>query len=222
MTIKTAYIKFLEKVNKNFINDNIAADLGRFILIFNEEQNRYLEWVLEKRNEDEIRYVQKLLVCDEPVSRKGKGKNTINFSLPENYFDFSSTCITATKDGCTVSDFKLDEVKTENLSLLLTDHCTKPDFLARETFYTFGNDCIKYYIGDFEITEAFLTYYRCPKPVDIEGYIRVDNTNSQDIDPELNDKIVDRIITATAARFDLNTDNLNKVQFNKQDIYQKI
>ena len=38
MTIQETYLRFLNKVNKNFINDNISVDKGRFIILFNSSQ----------------------------------------------------------------------------------------------------------------------------------------------------------------------------------------
>lgn len=222
MKIETAYIKFLEKVNKNYINDNVVADRGRFVLLFNEEQNNYVEWLLDKRNEDDILKIQKLLVCDKKLKKKGKHLNHIDFELPHDFFDFANTQIEASKGKCESSKFKLDQAKTENISLRMDDYYSQPSFEARETFYTFGSDCIKYYFLDFDIDKAYLTYYRYPKTVDIKGYIRIDDTSSQDIHPEFDDKVIDRILTACAARFDLNTDNLNKVQLNREQIFSKI
>ena len=55
MNIGTAYLKFLEKVNKNYTNDNISVDVGRFVSLFNAKQIRFLEYVLEKRNEENLK-----------------------------------------------------------------------------------------------------------------------------------------------------------------------
>ena len=86
MNIGTAYLKFLEKVNKNYTNDNISVDVGRFVSLFNTKQIRFLEYVLEKRNEDDIRYVQKMLVKDESLEIFRKKKNHCDFKLPSNLF----------------------------------------------------------------------------------------------------------------------------------------
>ena len=50
MNINETYLKFLNKVNKNFINDNISVDKGRFVIIFNEAQNKYVDWVVSQNN----------------------------------------------------------------------------------------------------------------------------------------------------------------------------
>ena len=67
MTIEQAYLTFLQEVNRNSTEDNIDVDKSRFVLIFNKIQSKYVEWVLEKRNEDELRDIQKLLILDKPL-----------------------------------------------------------------------------------------------------------------------------------------------------------
>lgn len=221
MDINEVYLKFLEKVNKNFTNDNISVDKTRFVFIFNESQNKFVEWILEKRNEDDIRDIQKLLVYDKDLSFKDKTINQYNFDLPSNFFSFSNLQVFANKGNCKNKRLEVFEVKTENKFTLLEDENNKPSFSARETFYTLGSDCVNIFYEDFEIHKAFLTYYRYPKKIDIEGYIRLDNTASISIDAEFDEKIVDRIISIAAKEFNRNSENFQKIQFDKDNIISK-
>lgn len=222
MTINEAYLKFLEKVNKNYTNDNISADRGRFILLFNEVQNKFVEWVLEKRNEDEIRYVQKLLIYDKRLKLKQKVLNHQDFKLPSDFFSFSNIQAFASKDSCKNEKIYLFEIKQENREELLHDEFNKPSFKYRETFYSFGEDEVKIYIDEFDISKVFLTYYRYPIQVDISGYVKEDGSNSIDIDPELDDKVVDRILTTCSKDFNVNSENLQRFQFDKDRTFSKI
>ena len=79
MSVEEAYHVFTEKVNRNSINDNIMVDRSRFISLFNEAQIRFVEWILEKRNEDDIRHIQRLMVCDKVLKSKGEKKNHKDF-----------------------------------------------------------------------------------------------------------------------------------------------
>lgn len=222
MNINEAYLKFIQKVNKNFTNDNIVVDKGRFILIFNEVQNKFVEWILEKRNEDDIRDIQELLVLDKKLKLKNKFLNHQDFELPSNYFSFSNVQIFGSTKKCSNSKLYGFEAKTENIEELLNDENNKPSFKYRETFYTIGNGNINVYVDEFNISKIFLTYYRYPKQVDIQGYIKTDNTQSTSIDPELDDKIIDRILSATAKEFNLNNENLQKLPFDKDRLFSKL
>lgn len=222
MNINEAYLKFIQKVNKNFTNDNIVVDRGRFILIYNEVQNKFVEWILEKRNEDDIRDIQKLLVPDEKLSLKNKLLNHQDFELPKDYFSFSNIQIFGSNKKCKSKKLYAFEAKTENIEELLSDNFNKPSFKYRETFYTIGNDNVNVYVDNFDISKLYITYYRYPKQVDIEGYIKADNTLSTNVDPELDDRIVDRILSATAKEFNTNNENLQKIQFDKDRVFSKI
>ena len=47
----------------------------------------------------------------------------------------------------------------------------------------------------------------------MSGYIKENGDYSTDMDPEWDDKIVERIIEFCVADFDLNTENLQRYQF---------
>ena len=213
MNIGTAYLKFLEKVNKNYTNDNISVDVGRFVSLFNAKQIRFLEYMLEKRNEDDIRYIQKMLVRDRSLSFDNNTINHCDFKLPEDYFSFVNVQAKGGDSSCSSSFINLWEVKNENIHELLQDENNKPSFKWRETFYSFSSDKIVIYVDSFEIAEVYLTYYRYPKSVDMSGYIKEDGSYSVNIDPEWDDKITERILEFCVADFDLNTENLQRYQF---------
>ena len=218
MNINKIYLKFLQKVNKNFTNDNISVDKGRFIFIFNEATNKFIEWCLEKRNEDDIREIQKLLVNDFKINLKYTNINSESFSLPENYFSFSSIQVFANKDGCKNQKLDTFEIKSENKEEVLNDEFNKPDFKYRETCYIISNDTVTIFTDKFNISKAFLTYYKYPVQVDIEGYIKLDGSLSTNIDSEFDEKVVDRIISIAAKDFNINDDNMNRFTVDKDRI----
>lgn len=222
MNINEAYLKFIQKVNKNFTNDNIVVDKARFILIYNEAQNKFIEWILEKRNEDDIRYVQELLVNDKKLTFSNEVLNHQDFKLPENYFSFSNLQAYAKKGDCKSTKINTFEVKSENIHELLQDEMNKPSFKFRETFYTIAGGEVKIYTDDFDISKVYLTYYRYPRQVDIEGYVRADGTFSSNINPEMDDRVVDRVISAATKEFNINDENLQKFQFDRDRVFTKL
>ena len=86
-TIEQTYIKYKNKVEKNITNDGISTDRGRFILTFNEAQNKWIEFHLQQRGVDDVRYIQNFLVLDKKVPYSSKLEDHYNFLLPkEQYF----------------------------------------------------------------------------------------------------------------------------------------
>jgi len=197
----TVYLKLLQKANENFTNDNIALDKSRAYLLINEASNKFVEWNLKKRNEDSIRDIQQLLVDDKLLEIKNSHLEHTNFKLPENYFDFSNLTVLATKGKCKDKKILPLEIKDENKHLLEFDYNNKPSFEYRETFYNLSENNVKIYKSDFEITKAYLSYYRKPKEIDFEGYIKADGSPSVNSDPEWSDVIMDRIISIAVKDF---------------------
>ena len=202
MTIEKAYLSFVNIVNRNLTNNNVNVDKPRFVLLFNDIQNRYLEWLLEKRNEDSIRYATPLLTVDKKLTLELEESDKDFYNLPEDYFDLANLSIKATKGKCKNVSLHCFEVKSEDTQELLNDKFNEPSFDYRETFYmTSSNSTVTVFKKDFSINNVYATYYRYPKKVDIEGYINETNTQSQSIDPEWDDKVTGRILVAMSKEF---------------------
>lgn len=212
MKAETIYQKLLEKSNKNFTNGTIALDRARGVYLFNEEQNKFVEWTLKKRNNTSIEDIQ-ILLTTQALKIKESGSNYTTFSLPDNYFSFANIEVTASCGNCTAVKLLPIQTKTENLHELIFDEDNKPSIKYRETLYTIEDNSIKVYKDDFNIDSLKLKFYRYPKQYNVAGFITEENTNSFDSDPEFDDKIIDRIISMCATSFDINNENLNKVQF---------
>lgn len=218
MNINETYLKFLNKVNKNFINDNISVDKGRFVIIFNEAQNKYVDWVVSQNNSSIIRNIRFLKINNKELKKRDYSDDLTSFSLPKNFFKFINVRVEAKKGSCTDYLETSFEVKAENVHELYNDKNNEPSFDYRETFYTFSDDGIDVYKKDFEISNVLLTYYRYPTPVDIAGYYKIDNSVSQDINSEFNDDIVDKILDICVKDFNVNSDNLERYQVDNNEV----
>ena len=213
------YQKILEKTNKNLNNSTIAMDRARAVSLFNEETNKFIEWTLQKRNTSDIRDIQILLDTQKLKLKEDKDSYT-SFSLPKNYFDFSNVKIKASSGGCT--DYLLPvEIKSENLEEVIFDANNKPSFFYRETPYTIRDNSLVVFKEEFSVEDVTLIYYRYPRKFNLEGYIDEQNTKSFNSEPEFDEKIVDRIISMVATSFDINNENLNKVQLDINRTVQK-
>lgn len=214
MNIETAYTRFLQSVNGNMTNNNMGVDKSRFILLFNSAQIRFVENILDKRNDDSIRYVSELLVADKKLGKVGKYKTHFSFELPKNYFDLSSVSAEASVDGC-VDNIKLYEVKSEDLEEKFEDWSHKPSFKWRESFYLTSEGNLLIYRTDFDIEKAYLTYYKEPRKVDIKGYTHIDKTPSVSVDPELSDKAVEKILRIMSKEVAANAGDSGQYQVDK-------
>ena len=220
MGINDIYLMALQKAEENATNGGIKLDRARFVQLFNAEQVRLVRSLLDLRDSNDIQYIQKLLVNAkklDKVSDIAQDKSSV-FALPEDFFFFSNISGVFKRGECEVTDFELEQVKNEDTHKLLADEFNKPDFDYRYTFYTVGNDGVRIFLADFSVGELYLTYYRYPKNVDISGYIHADGTESEDIDPELNDDLVYRILNMVEKQFALNENDLQRYQFDSNNV----
>jgi len=190
-----------QKANENFTNDNIALDASRAYLLINEAQNKFVSWNLKKRNEDSIRDIQQLLVPDKLLTFKDSRLNHSNFTLPKDYFNFSNLSVYATKGKCKDEKLLPIEIKDENKHLLEFDYHNKPSFEYRETFYNLSSDSVQIFKTDFDITKAYMSYYRFPKKIDFAGYVTITGAPSSNLDPEWDDYVMDKIISIAVKDF---------------------
>lgn len=217
-----AYIKFTELVEGNSTNNNLDVTTELFVSLYNNTSKLWLEWTLEKRNEDAIRYASPLLTLKKQLALNNKENTHNNYKLPKDFFDLSNLDVYAAKGCCEESRLKTFEVKNDDENELYHDKFNEPSFEYRETYYTLSNNNVAVFKKDFELSKVNLSYYRYPREIDIEGYIRSDGTNSQNINPDLDDKVVNRIIIASAKSFSANKGDTESYQLNSDRLFKSI
>lgn len=222
MNIEECYLQFLQLVNRNATNNNINVDRPRFVLLFNDIQNRYLEWNLEKRNEDSIRYVSHLLVTNKTLTGKEEKEDRNIFKLPSDYFDHSNLHAFGSKGNCKDKRLKTFEIKSDDSEEILSDINSKPSFEFREVPYFIAQKKVHIFIDKFSISKANLTYYRYPEKVDIKGYVKQDGTDSTSIDPDFDDKAIGRILVAMGKEFQAINSEGNEYQLSKDRLFSQI
>lgn len=221
MTVKNAYLQFLQLVNRNATNNNVNVDQYRFVRLFNFAQNRYVRYILNKRNDDSIRDIQILLVPEQTLVPAESTENYSSFSLPTDFFDFANVKAKAKTECCETDSMLIYEVKSEDVEEKLNDEYSLPSFDWRETFGFLSENNFLVYKKDFEIEELFLTYYRYPRQIDLEGYIKIEDgiTPSTDIDPEFDDKIVEKILLVASQEFAAINDDTTGYQLDKDRLF---
>ena len=83
------YNQCLVKVEKNGTNDNISLDYSRFVILAKSSFIKFMEKVYENKGDDEIRYIQNLLITAK-LQKDNNSKTFSEYTLPENYFNHSS------------------------------------------------------------------------------------------------------------------------------------
>jgi len=204
MLVEEAYINYLSKVEENSTNDNISTDKQRFVLLFNENQNKFIEGLLDRRGDDDIRYIQKFLVPDSNLTFKNKKENRYNFNLPEDYLDLSSCFAMGSKGTCTNQRIDLYEIKSENLVQVLQDSFQKPSFEWRESPYLVNSDLVAVFVDEFKIDKVLLSYYRYPQYIRLVSPDDPESQFDETFKIEWDDKATNRIISACAGEFDIN------------------
>lgn len=195
MTSLQAYKQFLLKLNKNDSNTNINVSKGEFVLRYNEIQHFWLNEKLKlKESLDEIHELEELLVTDEELQFDSAKPRYYSFKMPSVYCHYDSSYTLAEKGNCGERILHNWFIKPKNLNVLLRDENNNPSFEYEETLVILSNKLLNVYYTDFKPKKVFLTYYREPGKIDIEGYNKLDGTQSTNIDPTVNDDIVHEIL----------------------------
>jgi hypothetical protein len=208
MTSKEAYKKYLLKINKNDTNSNIKVSKGEFVLMFNEWMYQWVDEKFDKfLDSSDINELEYLLVKDIKLTQTGKDKNSVHFKFPKDLLKYASSYSEAEKGGCS-SVLVNWNVKPRNVNVLLKDENNNPSFEYEETICTLEDGSLIVYVSDFTIKNQYLSYYKLPTAIDLEGYIKVDGSRSSNIDPMLSmpdlhiDQIINRCVIETTISYE--------------------
>lgn len=199
MTSLEAYKTFLLKINKNDTNRNINISKGNFVLIYNEQKDIWLSKRLSKDNDSSDKnQLEALLVPDKEIEKVKDTKNYAVFELPKDLFQYETSFSIAEKGHCKDRVLYNWDFKAKNKNVLFQDENNNPSFEYEETLINLSEGNIIVYKTDFDITKQYITYYKQPEAIDIEGYRRVDGSLSKEINPTVSDYIVNQIINHCA------------------------
>lgn len=207
--IESAYESYLLKVEKNGVNDGLSTSRDRFVISYNEAQNKYTEFHLQNRGIDDVRYIEHLLVLDKKIPASSKTFDHHNFPLPKNYLDLVDVRGRGSQGACEKQSIDLFDIKkAENISEILKDEDNKPSFKWREAPYLIASNQVSVYTDNtFSVDEILLSYYRYPTEIALVDPYNPESKFNESIEIEWDAKSLDRIISLTAGEFDLNTNN---------------
>lgn len=193
MDTNLVYDKLLIKLDATG-SQNIAVDKSRAVIALNEAQNRMVEFFLSTKQDDNLRYIQRLLKSQQ-INRTSEEEFTNNFELPDDYFEFSSVIGYGTRGKCREVKFHLYEIKNQNKDEVLNDEFNKPSFIYRESPYFIGDDAVKIYVDDFTIDSIVLDYYRYPTQLRLIDEDNPESGFDTDYNLEFDTKLIDRIVS---------------------------
>lgn len=213
MTPEEIYTKLLFKVNKNDTNANIKIPKGVFVILFNEQKRKYLDQELaEDESSDQIESFNEILSKPTRLIKIEELKNYDNFALPEDFLKRVSSYSLATKDTCKDNVLVNWFAKPKDINVLLQNSNQRPSFEYQETLALVNNDSITVYKDGFSINNVYLTYYKDPPDLDIEGYIHTNNTPSTNVETTLSDLNIDKILDRTVVEISNNYQNIEQLQ----------
>ena len=204
MLNSTITIKIKQRLNKLDSQDYDNITCWQIVEAFNKAQ---VEWsrrqlhginIVKEGDEQSTRRkddLQKLLIKTPLTSVKQDLYYEGN--IPQNYLQWKRVDIYAKKDCCDKRRMTVYLAEEGNLNQLLRDKSKQPSFEWSETFATLINDTVHLYTNnEFEVEESFLTYYRQPLKIQIDGcsdpYTGI--TSTTNVDCEFKDDIIELII----------------------------
>lgn len=101
MTSVTAYTSFLNLANKLNSNDDVNIDAGRFVLLYNKHSRVWLEQKVRKtKATQKIDEIQQLVVENIPLVALADTGNSVDFKLPDDWFDHIGGYALCTRGSC--------------------------------------------------------------------------------------------------------------------------
>lgn len=206
-TTEQAFIKFQIKINENYESSKIGIDRGRFVILFNEAQNKMVEVILNRKGTDDYTYIQNILVPEKEISRETSTTESDVFLMPDDLLNFSSAYSLATKGLCKNKKISLFDIKDDNKTEILQDEFNQPSFLAREAPLSMADNRFFLYKKDFTHEKLFLSYYRYPKQIQLLEPENPESPFDPNINPEFDDLLLDRILSMASSEFEANSES---------------
>jgi len=193
------YKKYLIKVNKNDTQMNIKIRKSVFVLMFNENKDKwYLQKLRQKNDEDVIDDLRNLKKSNTDLEKKASLTDRVIFKIPDDFFRYTHSYSMASKGGCVIPLYN-DRPNPKNVRILLSDDNHRPSFEYEETLIELNNKELHVYKTDFDVQNCYLTYWSNIEDYDVEGYIKEDKSASTDqVDKRLQDYWIDEIINRCA------------------------
>lgn len=198
MTASELYNLFLIELNKLDKAQNVRIDIGKFVLLYNRHQLNFCRNRIRSTEDSDVVDMQFLLTPPVLLKQRSKTETYYLFDLPNDYLRWGSFHTVASKGNCKNIALYNDLMKAQNLNVVLDDDSHRPSFEFEHVPVNFLDNALQVFYKDFEVEGQFLSYYRKPIEIDIEGYINSNGLLSSTIDPEVPEWVSTAVVSITA------------------------
>lgn len=227
MNNKLIQIKLKQRLNKLDSQDYDNIECWQVCEAFNKAQ---IEWVRRqisgtnpRREGDDqtTRRIDDLQVILTTELLKGTNKDLYfeTSSLPVDFLEFKRVSCLAKTECCADKKMTIYLANESDTDILLSNNLSTPDFQWGESFCTLiGNKIRIYHNKKFTISTPSLTYYRMPRPIEIEGCTNhLGNISNRDVVCEFKDDIIELLIDEAASIIAGDIENMTQQQRNLQN-----
>lgn len=232
ISVDSLLYKIDQKLNKLSSNEHQQIQKEDKILALNEAQIKLIKQKVSgtvttsglgldgfrKRHEDLQNLIQDYKHQPLPLTKIDENINQWEADLkilePE-YLFYIDSYILADKGRCKNKRIRVNQdlAKHADILILLDNTHYKPSFEYQETFNTIISDKISIYTdGTFIPTKIYMSYLRYPVYIDSEGYIKLDGTDSKNVDCELEAYLEDELVDLTVQNLAMYTENVAAAQ----------
>lgn len=219
MTSREIYKRFLLQINKNDTNEGINIPISHFVLIFNTESLKYVtEELKENADNNKINYLKPVFIVDKELVKDQEFSNSVTFKLPSEFLKHAGSYSIVSSKDCNEGVVYNFEKNPLNYIVNLADNFNNPSLEYRETFFLLTKDKYQVYFDDFEIKKVFMSYYKEPGKIDIAGYTKIDGTPSVDKDTDLDDSLIESVISRMSLEVIRQYQDQNSIVFAKDRV----
>lgn len=195
MTSKELYYQFHLLLNENANFKNVKISEGNFVLIFNRCAERWLNTSIDLWMKDEdILNLQEFIQNDEKLDfYETVEKDSViqyRYKIPNDYFTFIDSHSLVQKD-CSLYLTNYF-VKPRDVRIYIADGF--PSLEYEEGLCNISNNFLIVYAKDFTISTTYLSYFKNPPKIDIEGYENLKGEKSKNIDSDISDVYLNQML----------------------------
>jgi len=223
MNIKTCHLYLTDKLNKLSSNFNQNLPFHSTVRAINEAMYYWLDERLkvEERDKTIQRELQFLIINKElsPVLIEDKFNE---YDIPEDYYHPSLLTVDARLDQCFIC-IHCNLIENANVSMLLNDEVTRPDYDWEQCFYTIRNNRIAIYKdsditkNNYDLDKIVLYYYRKPINVNMaSNHLDELGILTTDVDLEFPESSSYEILDIAAKILAGNINDQGRFQYNSQ------
>lgn len=220
MNIKTCHLYLTDKLNKLSSNFNQNLPYHSCVRAINEAIYYWFDERLkvEERDKTIQRELQFLIEDKELVPSLIEDKFN-EYDLPIDYYHPSLLLVDARLDQCFIC-IHSSLVENSNVSILLNDEVTKPDYEWEQCFHTIRNNKVVIYKdtkNNYDLDKIVLHYYRKPLLVNMaSGHIDESGILTSDINLEFPESSSFEILDIAAKILAGNINDQGRFQYNQQ------